>query len=38
MRLDQRHGRIDCIGSPHLRVFLRTIFPSERLDQLLNPE
>jgi hypothetical protein len=38
MRLVQRHGRIDRIGSPHQRVFLRTIFPAERLDQLLNLE
>ncbi len=38
MRLVQRHGRIDRIGSPHRRVFLRTIFPAERLDQLLNLE
>lgn len=38
MRLVQRHGRIDRIGSPHNRVFLRTIFPADRLDQLLNLE
>ncbi len=38
MRLVQRHGRIDRIGSPHNRVFLRTIFPVDRLDQLLNLE
>ncbi len=38
MRLVQRHGRIDRIGSPHDRVFLRTIFPVDRLDQLLNLE
>ena len=38
MRLVQRHGRIDRIGSPHQRVFLRTIFPADRLDQLLNLE
>jgi Helicase conserved C-terminal domain len=38
MRLVQRHGRIDRIGSPHARVFLRTIFPAQRLDQLLNLE
>ena len=36
MRLVQRHGRIDRIGSSHHRVFLRTIFPVDRLDQLLN--
>jgi Helicase conserved C-terminal domain len=34
MRLVQRHGRIDRIGSPHPRVFLRTVFPADRLDQL----
>ena len=36
MRLVQRHGRIDRIGSPHNRVFMRTIYPVDRLDQLLN--
>ena len=38
MRLVQRHGRIDRIGSPHNRVFLRTMFPADRLDRLLNLE
>ena len=38
MRLVQRHGRIDRIGSPHNRVFLRTIFPVDRLDALLELE
>ena len=38
MRLVQRHGRIDRIRSTHSRVFLRTIFPADRLDQLLNLE
>ncbi len=38
MRLVQRHGRIDRIGSPHSQVFLRTIFPADRLDCLLNLE
>ena len=38
MRLVQRHGRIDRIGSPHLRVFMRTIFPADQLDRLLNLE
>lgn len=38
MRLVQRHGRVDRIGSPHARVYLRTIFPAERLDQLLKLE
>ena len=34
MRLVLRHGRIDRIGSPHPRVFMRTIFPADRLDRL----
>ena len=38
MRLVQRHGRIDRIGSPHPRVFLRTVFPADRLDALLALE
>ena len=38
MRLVQRHGRIDRIGSPHDRVHLRTVFPVDRLDRLLNLE
>lgn len=38
MRLVQRHGRIDRIGSPHKRVFLRTVFPADRLDALLGLE
>ena len=38
MRLVQRHGRIDRIGSPHREVFLRTIFPADRLDDLLKLE
>lgn len=38
MRLVQRHGRIDRINSTHKRVFLRTIFPTDRLDELLNLE
>ena len=38
MRLVQRHGRIDRIGSQHPRVFMRTIFPVDRLDALLNLE
>ena len=36
MRLVQRHGRIDRIGSPHENVYLRTVFPAERLDDLLD--
>ena len=38
MRLVQRHGRIDRIGSQHGRVFMRTIFPVDRLDTLLGLE
>jgi hypothetical protein len=38
MRLVQRHGRIDRIGSPHPRVFMRTVFPADRLDALLALE
>ena len=36
MRLVQRHGRIDRIGSKHPRVFMHTVFPAERLDQMLR--
>lgn len=35
MRLVQRHGRIDRIGSHHSEVFLRCVFPDDRLDELL---
>lgn len=38
MRLVQRHGRIDRIGSPHSRVFLRCFMPDARLDGLLKLE
>ena len=38
MRLVQRHGRVDRIGSRHSDVFLRTVFPAKRLDALLNIE
>lgn len=38
MRLVQRHGRIDRIGSPHTQVFLRCIFPDRQLDELLGLE
>jgi superfamily II DNA/RNA helicase len=38
MRLVQRHGRVDRIGSPHLKVFLRTFFPDAQLDALLELE
>lgn len=38
MRLVQRHGRIDRIGSLHREVRLSCFFPSERLDDLLGLE
>ncbi len=38
MRLVQRHGRIDRIGSPHSHVYLRCFFPSKDLDALLGLE
>lgn len=38
MRLVQRHGRIDRIGSPHDRVYIRCIFPDEELEGLLQLE
>ena len=38
MRVVQRHGRIDRIGSPHSRVHLDCFFPSSRLDELLGLE
>ena len=38
MRLVQRHGRIDRIGSPHKRVVIGCFFPAENLDKLLKLE
>jgi hypothetical protein len=38
MRLVQRHGRIDRIGSPHDKVWIRCVFPDEQLDDLLGLE
>ncbi|MDP9331961.1 MAG: phospholipase D-like domain-containing protein [Actinomycetota bacterium] len=38
MRLVQRHGRIDRIGSLHTEVFLRCVFPDRQLDELLGLE
>jgi hypothetical protein len=38
MRLVQRHGRIDRIGSRHSEVFLRCVFPDDKLDELLGLE
>ena len=38
MRLVQRHGRVDRIGSIHREVYLRTFFPDAQLDNLLDLE
>jgi hypothetical protein len=38
MRIVQRHGRIDRIGSKHDYVHLGLFFPAERLDELLTLE
>lgn len=38
MRLVQRHGRIDRIGSPHAEVFIRCYFPDQHLEALLGLE
>lgn len=38
MRLVQRHGRIDRIGSRHDKVFITCIFPDRQLDRLLALE
>ena len=38
MRLVQRHGRIDRIGSQHSEVFVHCVFPDARLDDLLGLE
>jgi hypothetical protein len=38
MRLVQRHGRIDRIGSTHSRVFLWCFLPDAQLDDLLGLE
>lgn len=38
MRIVQRHGRVDRIGSKHDYVYLGLFFPSERLDALLALE
>jgi len=38
MRLVQRHGRIDRIGSPHKDVYVLCFFPDKRLDALLDLE
>ena len=36
MRLVQRHGRVDRIGSKHPKVYLRSYFPDQRLDAMLR--
>lgn len=38
MRLVQRHGRIDRIGSPHADVFITCVFPDRELEALLALE
>jgi superfamily II DNA or RNA helicase len=38
MRLVQRHGRIDRIGSPHRDVYITCIFPDKQLDRMLALE
>lgn len=38
MRLVQRHGRVDRIGSPHDRIELRCFFPDAELETLLGLE
>ncbi|CAB4791395.1 MAG: helicase [Actinobacteria bacterium] len=38
MKLVQRHGRIDRIGSPHKRVVIDCFFPAKNLDALLHLE
>ena len=38
MRLVQRHGRIDRIGSLHDKVFIRCVLPDSKLDDLLRLE
>lgn len=38
MRLVQRHGRVDRIGSKHREIHLGCFFPAEHLDELLRLE
>lgn len=38
MRLVQRHGRIDRIGSPHSDVYLTCIFPDKQIERMLKLE
>lgn len=36
MRIVQRNGRIDRIGSKHSKVYIRCFFPDKNVDKLLN--
>src|ERR1035437_6016881 len=38
MRLVQRHGRVDRIGSKHADVYIHCYFPDKQLDELLALE
>ena len=38
MRLVQRHGRVDRIGSPHSKIYVRCFMPDDELDHLLHLE
>jgi hypothetical protein len=38
MRLVQRHGRIDRIGSPHKNVYISCIMPARQLEEMLALE
>ncbi len=38
MRLVQRHGRVDRLGSQHDEVFMRCVYPDKQLDKLLELE
>ncbi|GMA23114.1 helicase [Luteimicrobium album] len=38
MRLVQRHGRVDRIGSPHRHIYLACFFPDDELEDLLDLE
>ncbi|MFC4904081.1 helicase-related protein [Kocuria oceani] len=38
MRLVQRHGRVDRIGSTHKAIHLRCFFPDDQLEELLQLE
>jgi hypothetical protein len=38
MRIIQRHGRVDRIGSPHSSVKLGLFFPAQRLNEMLGLE